>query len=105
MLTEAELAIQQTPDVGVVLIDTQDNIWAGTWGGGAARWDGKAWRNLTTRDGLAGNIVYSVAQDREGRIWVGTWTAGLAQFEALRDDGRPGRRWRRKWQGARQPIR
>lgn len=48
------------------------SIWAGTWGGGAARWDGKAWINYTRREGLAGDIVYSVAQDREGALWFGT---------------------------------
>ena len=45
---------------------------AGTWGGGAARWDGKAWTNLTTREGLAGNIVYSITQGSDGALWFGT---------------------------------
>lgn len=55
-----------------VLSASDGSIWAGTWGGGAARWDGKAWRNLTTQDGLAGNIVYSLAQDAQGHLWFGT---------------------------------
>lgn len=55
-------------------------IWAGTWGGGAARWDGKAWKNLTTKDGLAGNIVYSMAQDRAGNIWFGT-SRGVSRWD------------------------
>ena len=48
------------------------SIWAGTWGGGAARWDGRAWRNLAMQDGLAGNIVYSLAQGTDGMLWLGT---------------------------------
>jgi ligand-binding sensor domain-containing protein len=58
--------------VFAILAATDGSIWAGTWGAGASRWDGKAWTNLTTKDGLAGNIVYSVAQGRDGALWFGT---------------------------------
>ena len=55
-------------------------LWAGTWGGGAARYDGKAWTNFTTRDGLAGNIVYSIAQAADGALWFGT-SNGVSRFD------------------------
>jgi ligand-binding sensor domain-containing protein len=55
-----------------MLAAADGSIWAGTWGGGAARWDGKRWTNLTAKEGLAGNIVYSITQDREGQLWFGT---------------------------------
>lgn len=55
-------------------------IWAGTWGGGVARFDGKTWRNFTADDGLAGNIVYSIAQDTSGAMWFGT-NHGLSRFD------------------------
>lgn len=55
-------------------------IWAGTWGGGVSRYDGKRWTNLTTQDGLAGNIVYSIAQDEKGVFWFGT-DKGLSRFD------------------------
>jgi ligand-binding sensor domain-containing protein len=55
-----------------ILAAADGSVWAGTWGGGAARWDGKAWTNFTTKEGLAGNIVYSVAQERDGTLWFGT---------------------------------
>jgi len=61
-------------------------VWAGTWGGGVSHFDGKAWRNYTTRDGLAGNIVYSIAQDPQGTFWFGT-SHGLTRWD--------GRRWDR----------
>jgi len=63
-----------------MLAAADGSIWAGTWGGGAARWDGKRWTNLTSREGLAGNIVYSLAQDKEGRIWLGT-DKGLSRWD------------------------
>lgn len=56
------------------------SVWAGTWGGGAARWDGKVWTNLTVKDGLAGNIVYSMAQDKQGVLWFGT-NRGLSRWD------------------------
>ena len=55
-------------------------IWAGTWGGGVSRYDGKRWTNLTTQDGLAGNIVYAMAQDDKGVFWFGT-DKGLSRFD------------------------
>ena len=55
-------------------------IWAGTWGGGAARFDGKTWRNFTSQDGLAGNIVYALARDPKGVLWFGT-NNGVSRFD------------------------
>lgn len=66
-----------------VLIDRHDVLWAGTWGGGLARFDGKTWTNYTDRDGLAGNIVYALAQDGDGTLWVGT-NRGLSRFDGER---------------------
>ena len=64
-------------------IAPDDAVWAGTWGGGAARFDGKKWTNLTTKDGLAGNIVYSIAQHRDGAFWFGT-NRGVSRWDGQR---------------------
>lgn len=55
-------------------------VWAGTWGGGVSRFDGKKWTNFTTKEGLAGNIVYSIAQGADGTIWFGT-NHGVSSFD------------------------
>jgi ligand-binding sensor domain-containing protein len=55
-----------------IIAAADGSIWAGTWGAGASRWDGKAWTNHTAKDGLAGNIVYSIVQARDGALWFGT---------------------------------
>lgn len=55
-------------------------IWAGTWGGGVSRFDGKRWSNFTTQDGLAGNIVYSMVQDEKGVFWFGT-DKGVSRYD------------------------
>lgn len=55
-------------------------IWAGTWGGGAARFDGERWTSLTTKQGLAGDMVYSIAEEADGTLWFGT-NAGLSAYD------------------------
>jgi ligand-binding sensor domain-containing protein len=64
-------ALQITPDHA---------IWAATWGGGVSRFDGKHWHNYTTRDGLAGDIVYSIAQESNGVLWFGT-NNGVSRYD------------------------
>lgn len=61
-------------------VDNAGVVWAGTWGGGLARFDGSSWRNYTVADGLPANHVFSLHQDLQGRLWVGT-SKGLAIFD------------------------
>jgi len=67
-------------------------VWAGTWGGGVSRFDGRRWRNYTVKDGLAGNLVYAIAQDEQGVLWFGTEN-GVSRYDGKawrnfrRDDG------------------
>lgn len=58
-------------------IDRDGSVWAGTWGGGLAHFDGKKFRNYTVSDGLPSNHVFLLHRDKTGRIWVGT-ARGLA---------------------------
>lgn len=66
--------------VFTLLVADDDAVWAGTWGGGVSHYDGKKWTNYTTEQGLAGNIVYSIAQDSRGHFWIGT-NGGLSHFD------------------------
>jgi len=68
--------------VFAVHIGPDDVLWAGTWGGGVTRFDGETWKNFTRADGLAGNIVYSIARDAEGVLWFGT-NAGVSRFDGV----------------------
>lgn len=56
------------------------SVWAGTWGGGVSRFDGKRWTSFTSHDGLAGNIVYSMVQDEKGGFWFGT-DKGVSRYD------------------------
>jgi ligand-binding sensor domain-containing protein len=66
--------------VFAVHIDAEDILWAGTWGGGVARFDGESWSNYSVEDGLAGDIVYAIAQDPQGVFWFGT-NRGISRFD------------------------
>jgi len=66
--------------VFTLIVAKDDTVWAGTWGGGVAHYDGQQWHNFTTRDGLGGNIVYSIAQDEDGAFWFGT-SGGLTRYD------------------------
>ncbi len=63
-----------------VHVDRKDRVWVGTWGGGVARYDGRRWKNYSMKDGLAGNIVYSIDEAEDGTLWVGT-DRGVSRFD------------------------
>jgi ligand-binding sensor domain-containing protein len=54
-----------------ILEDRKGNFWLGSIGSGVYYYDGKSFQNYTTRDGLAGNSVNAIYEDRTGNIWVG----------------------------------
>ena len=60
-------------------VDQDGIVWAGTWGGGLARFDGEKFINYTVRDGLPSNHVFMLHEDHQGILWVGT-SNGLSQF-------------------------
>lgn len=66
-----------------MLVAPSGEIWAGTWGGGLSRFDGRRWQTYTVADGLPGNHVFALGQDPAGGIWVGT-SNGLAKFDGNR---------------------
>ena len=63
-----------------LLVDSNDVVWAGTWGGGLSRFDGENWKIYTVDDGLPGNHVFMLHQDDQGKLWIGT-NNGLARMD------------------------
>jgi len=55
------VALSQTPDGA---------IWAGTFGNGLARFDGKNWQSFTTDNGLPGNYIISQTVSSNGVFWI-----------------------------------
>ncbi len=49
--------------------DEHGNLWFGTDGDGAYKFDGKSFHHFTKKDGLCSNNVNSIMQDKQGNIW------------------------------------
>lgn len=67
------------PNVRQFAEDAKGVIWAATFTG-LARYENGNWTTLTTKDGLASDIVMSVHRDAADRIWIGT-IGGLSVYE------------------------
>jgi ligand-binding sensor domain-containing protein len=84
--------IKYSEKVGIgnpILVDKAGNIWftgeeknatvesvGGIW-----CYDGKAFKNYDTKDGLSKYFVYSMLADNNGNIWIGTRNCGLYRFD------------------------
>ena len=63
-----------------VMVDSKNNVWAVTWGGGLLKHDGDSWITFTKEDGLANNYGRQVIEDDAGKIIVGT-TGGVSIYD------------------------
>jgi len=61
--------------------DKSGNLWFGTDGNGAYRFDGQSFTNFTTEDGLCDNNISCILKDSKGIIWFGSMFGGLSRFE------------------------
>ncbi len=78
----ANIDVAYNPNYIVALaVDAQGVVWAGTWGGGLSRFDGKTWTQYTVAEGLPGNHVFMLHLDPKGQLWIGT-NNGLARAKA-----------------------
>ncbi|MBK7666657.1 MAG: SpoIIE family protein phosphatase [Sphingobacteriaceae bacterium] len=64
-----------------LLFDKWGNLWMGTVGGGASRYDGSSFTNFTEKNGLSNNTVLCMIQDKLGRIWFGTEGGGACCYD------------------------
>ena len=65
-----------------MLLDRNENLWIGTWGGGLTLFDTESYhiRNFTVDDGLPGNYILSLKEGPFGNLWVGS-NNGLTRFD------------------------
>jgi ligand-binding sensor domain-containing protein len=60
------------------LQDKAGNIWFSNWGG-AYRYDGQSFSSFTKKDGLSGDMVARIIEDKKGNLWFGG--AGLSRYD------------------------
>jgi signal transduction histidine kinase/ligand-binding sensor domain-containing protein len=60
-------------------LDSQDALWVGTWEQGLLRIHGDRVERFRASDGLSGESVLRIFEDREGNVWVST-LRGLDRF-------------------------
>lgn len=63
-----------------VLEDRKGNFWFSSIGSGVYYYDGKTFRNFTTKDGLANDRVPHIYEDKSGNIWFGT-EGGASRYD------------------------
>jgi hypothetical protein len=75
------------PHDDVLAIHVADeHVWVGT-AGGLARWDGVAWRQWTTAEGLPWQAISAIDVDTQtGAVWLGTRGGGLFRLSGERFD-------------------
>lgn len=61
--------------------DVEGNIWIGTDGKGLWKFAGRSVVSYTREDGLASDLVLSIAQKQDGEFVFGTYNAGVSVFE------------------------
>jgi ligand-binding sensor domain-containing protein/serine phosphatase RsbU (regulator of sigma subunit) len=61
--------------------DKSGNLWFGTFGGGASKYEGKSFVTYTTEQGLANNSVLSIIKDKSGNLWLGTFGGGASKYD------------------------
>lgn len=64
-----------------LLEDSRGNIWFGSIGGGAARYDGKTLAQFSGEEGLSGSWITAMLEDSEGKLWFGTVGEGVIQYD------------------------
>jgi len=66
-------------DIGTLMFDRDGNLWVGTVGKGLLRIHGNAVEHYDHTNGLSGDSVWALFEDREGIVWAGT-TSGVDSF-------------------------
>ena len=64
-----------------LFVDSRDNLWVGTQGG-VRKWDGERWALFTVENGLANNVIYSIAEDSRGDMWFGGFYGHVSKLDS-----------------------
>ena len=63
-----------------VIEDSKGELWFGSIGSGVFRYDGSAFQNFTTTDGLINDEIVCIYEDKIGNIWFGA-NGGVSMYD------------------------
>ena len=63
-------------------MDKSGNLWYGTSGNGASKYDGQSFTNYTSAHGLIHNLINCITEDSKGNIWFGTY-GGISKYDGV----------------------
>ena len=64
--------IESKKTINCILQDKNGTVWFGTEGQGIFKCEKENFTQLTSKDGLAGDVVNALIEDKDGTIWIGT---------------------------------
>jgi serine/threonine protein kinase/sugar lactone lactonase YvrE len=67
------------------IVENEDGLWLGTYGGGVAFYDGSNWETWATDEDLGGNWIEAIRQDKDGALWFTHPGTGLSRYEPEND--------------------
>lgn len=79
LVTFSEMTSLNNYPIYGMLQDKSGNIWFGTDEGGVFKYNGKAIRQYTKKDGLVSNCVLQIMQDQTGNLWLAT-DVGVSKY-------------------------
>ncbi|MBK9764080.1 MAG: histidine kinase [Flavobacteriales bacterium] len=63
--------------------DEEGNLWFGTDGAGALRYEGDRFVTYTVKDGLCSDLVMNITADARGDLWLGTYDNGICRMDGM----------------------
>jgi ligand-binding sensor domain-containing protein len=64
-----------------IFVDSRGKVWFGTTEGLSSLQD-DVWQNFTVEEGLSGNRINAIVEDRERKIWLATGN-GISCYDGI----------------------
>ncbi len=75
------IVTEMNDSIMVVFQDKHDNYWFGGNGAGVYRYDGKTIVHFSTKDGLCGNRIWKIEEDKSGNLYFPSQQGCISKFD------------------------
>lgn len=79
-IAQGNTVSEMSKSIWSVFQDKNNHHWFGSDGQGIYRYDGKTLTQFTTKDGLPGNQIRGIQQDKSGNLFINT-TKGISKYD------------------------